>query len=69
MNRVPGVKIERDAKGKASKVIFDLKQHRKFIEDYLDHLAIQSAKDEPSILWTDALEILDKKHGIKRAAK
>jgi len=68
MSKLAGVKIERDASGKARKVVFDLKQHRQFVEDYLDHLAILAAKDEPSFLWEDAVKELDKKHGINRAS-
>ena len=66
MAKIAGITILRNAKGKASKIVFDIKKHRAFIEDYLDHLAIEKHRNEPTSLLEEVLDRLDKKHGIKR---
>ena len=66
MGKIAGITILRDAKGKASKVVFNIKKHHSFIENYLDHLAIEKCRNEPSVPLQEVLDRLDKKHGIKR---
>ena len=61
MEKLAGVKIERDAKGRAKKAIIDLKKHGDFLENFLDHLAIQKAKKGAEFIpWEKAKKELHK---------
>ncbi len=66
MSKLAGVKIEKDTQGRTKRVTFDMKQHKIFLEDYLDHLEIVSAVNEPTIPWEDAVKKLDKKHKAQK---
>jgi len=66
MEKLAGVKIERDANGRAKKAIIDLKKHSDFLENFLDHLAIKKAKKGAGfILWDEA----KKEHAFLNLAK
>ena len=65
MARIAGVTIKKSATGKPTHVTLSIKQHGKFLEDYLDHLDIASRKNEETIPWEVAKKKLDKKHGFK----
>jgi hypothetical protein len=43
MARLPGVEFEYDSQGKTKRVVFDMKYHSLFVENYLDHLRIKKA--------------------------
>jgi hypothetical protein len=65
MNRLAGIKFEKDTHGRVKKVILDMKYHAQFLEDYLDHLKIEQGKNNPDfVAWEDLKAELDKKHGI-----
>ena len=53
MQKLAGVKIEKDSHGKARKITFDLKVHGDALEDYIDNLIIDSRKDEETIPWEE----------------
>ena len=61
------IKFEKDIHGRVKKVIFDMKYHPTFIENYLDHLKIQEAKkDADFVAWENVRSVLDNKHKINR---
>ena len=65
MSKLAGIKFEKDLHGKVKKVILDMKYHAIFIEDYLDHLRIESAKkDADFVAWENVKAELDNKHEL-----
>lgn len=67
MTKLAGVTIERDAKGKAKAISFNIKKHSELLEDILDGLeAKQRIKDADFVPWEAVKAELDKHHGIKR---
>ena len=67
MEKIAGIKIERDSKGKPKKVTFDMKYHALFVEDYLDNLPIESRKDGEFSPLDEVKARLDKKFNAKEA--
>jgi len=67
MSKFVGVTIEKDTRGNATRVIFDVKYHKEFIEDYLDGLeAKERMKNAEYVSWDEVKTEMDKKHGIIR---
>ncbi|MCD6010376.1 MAG: hypothetical protein K0Q79_238 [Flavipsychrobacter sp.] len=65
MNKLAGVKFEKDVHGKVKKVTLDMKYHATFVDDYLDHLRIEEAKKTADFVpWESIKKELDNKHGV-----
>jgi hypothetical protein len=67
MEKIAGIKMERDEKGKLQKVTFDMKYHAQFVEDYLDNLLIESRKSGKFSPIDEVKARLDKKFKAKAA--
>ena len=67
MTRTAGVAFQTTAKGKITKVTIDMKRWGHLMEDVLDAIAIERAKESNDFTpWEEVKARLDKKHGIKR---
>ncbi len=66
MQKISGVKIEKDSHGRARKITFDLKVHGDALEDYIDNLIIDSRLNEETIPWEEVKAMMAKK--IERKA-
>jgi len=60
-----GITIQKDEKGNPKKATFDLKKHP-YIEDYLDNLLIDAAKDEERVPFEDVKKKILKKLSSKK---
>ena len=49
MAKIAGIKFEKDSRGRAKKVTFDLKLWGEYLEDLFDGLEMEKAKDEDTI--------------------
>jgi hypothetical protein len=67
MEKIAGIKMERDGHGKLRKVTFDMKYHAQFVEDYLDNLLIESRKNGKFSPIEEVKARLDKKFNVKTA--
>lgn len=66
MLRIAGVQKIKDSKGRVTKLVIDVKKHEAFLEDFLDHLAIQEVKSkkQPYHSWEKVREEINSKHGF-----
>ncbi len=63
MGKLAGIKLEKDALGRMTKVTLDMKFHAQFVKNYLDHLTIAKAnKNATFVAWENLKAELDKKH-------
>ncbi len=49
MTRIAGIQIEKDFKGRAKKIIFDLKIWGEYLEDLFDGLESEKTKNEETV--------------------
>ncbi len=61
MSKLPGVKVIRNAKGKPSKLLIDIKRYEHLVEDILDTIAIEKASKEPTIPAEEVYARIEKK--------
>ena len=67
MQRIAGVAMQTTATGKITKVTIDMKRWGHLMEDVLDAMAVERAKEMNDFSpFSDVVKRLDKKHGIKR---
>lgn len=69
MANISGVKILKNATGKATHITLSISKWGHLVEDLLDSLAIEKNKNEPRIPWEAVKKRLDAKHGIKPKRK
>lgn len=66
MSRIAGVQKIKGSKGRVTKLVIDVKKHEAFLEDFLDHLAIQEVKSKKQQYhpWEKVREEVNRKHGF-----
>lgn len=64
---IAGIKYEKNIRGVNTHVRIDLKRYgnNELLEDFLDGMEAQQAKNEPTTPWEDVKKRLNKIHGIK----
>lgn len=67
MEKIQGLSILRDTKGRIKKITLDYKKHEKMIEDILDNLAVERFDESREQMhdWEDIKTELVKKHRLK----
>nr|WP_295928760.1 hypothetical protein [uncultured Dyadobacter sp.] len=64
--KLPGIKSEYTPKGKLKKVTINATSKSEFVEDLLDVIAVEAAKNDLTKPFDEVVAKLDKKHGIER---
>lgn len=66
MARIAGVQRIKDSKGRVTKLVIDVKKHEAFVEDFLDHIAIQESKSkkQKQYPWSQVRKELNRQHGF-----
>ena len=63
--KLQGIKTEYKPNGRVKRVIIDGSAKTELVEDLLDIIAYEAAKDEETVPWEEVKAKLNKKHGIK----
>ncbi len=61
MPKLPRVKVIRNAKGKPTKLLIDIKRYEHLVEDILDTIAIEETSKEPTIPAEEVYAKIEKK--------
>lgn len=67
MARIEGLRVENDTRGKALRIIINVRKFEniEFIEDLLDLVACKKRKDDETVPWDELKKKINRKHSIK----
>ena len=69
MQKIKGVKILRNKRGKAKQLVIDIDKHYDMVEDLIDVLEAESRLNEPGLPAAEVFKAIEKKFKKSKAAK
>lgn len=69
MQKLKGIKILRNKRGKAKHLVIDIDKHYDVVEDLIDVLEAESRMNEPGLPAAEVFKAIEKKFKKSKAAK